>query len=216
MKIIYALIDPTTSQVKYIGQTKNKLSIRYNRHLRNARSQKTPSYLLSWINSLLAKNVYPEIIIIDKVEDSDYWEEFYISYFKFLGAKLTNLAKGGKSRGSFKHTEEHKLKMSVLFKNRKPWNTGLNLSNEHIEKIKSFKGKYRHSEEVKNAMRKAKKIKYIEQYDKMGNFIKEWENTYSVGKELGFNIKAIQNNLAGRCNSACNFVWKFKNGGKIG
>ena len=56
-----------------------------------------------------------DIIIIDIVDQTEwqYWEKFYISYYKFIGCKLTNGTNGGDQPPSTKgrkHTEESKLK----------------------------------------------------------------------------------------------------------
>jgi hypothetical protein len=92
------------------------------------------NHLYCWIKSLLLANLKPELFIIEeKCDDLDYWEIFYISYFKSIGCNLTNYAKGGESRGGFQHTEEHKNKMSVLFKGRPPWNKGLKLTTEQLK-----------------------------------------------------------------------------------
>ena len=52
--------------------------------------------------------------------------------------------------------------------------------------------------------------KVVLQYDKSGNFIKEWESVDSAAKELGFN----RANLAATCrgvNKTCmGYIWKYK------
>ena len=94
---IYALIDPETNLLRYIGQSKNP-----NRRLKN---HLCPSHLKitnhknNWIKSLKSKGLKPQLLIIEKVQESeaDEIEFHYISYFRFIGCKLTNLAAKGKT-----------------------------------------------------------------------------------------------------------------------
>ena len=59
----------------------------------------------------------------------------------------------------------------------------------------------------KDNCRKSKN-KPILQYDLDGNFVREWECAYDVGKEVS---KGINNCLKGRRKSAYGFIWKYKN-----
>ena len=59
-----------------------------------------------------------------------------------------------------------------------------------------------HNEKVSNSRKKP-----ILQYDLDGNFIREWECAADVGKEVQANIV---NCLKGRCKTAYNYIWKYK------
>ena len=59
----------------------------------------------------------------------------------------------------------------------------------------------------KDNSRKSKN-KPILQYDLDGNFIKEWECTADVGKEVRHNIRHC---LKGKQKTAYNYIWKYKN-----
>lgn len=207
-KIIYGLIDPITNELRYIGQTSN-LKVRYTRHLKNAIFHNKQTYVYCWIRKLIdVYKVNPEVIIIDIVENYDYWEEFYISYYKSIGCKLTNLAIGGKSRGNFKHSKEHKQKMSNLFKGRKPWNTGLKLSDGHKEKIK-LNSRHTHTEEAKIQIGKKHQSKTkVKQLDKDYNFIKLWDNAYQASKVLNINRESIGNVISKRAKTAGGYIWE--------
>ena len=131
MGIIYGLIDAETEELRYVGQTKQLLKSRLSYHNYIARNKLSKSYLYNWMRSLLEKNIHIDVILLeDNCDDTDFWEIFYIQYFKSIGCRLTNLSPGGKSRGGFKHTQEHKDMISAKFKGRKPWNTGLKLTKE--------------------------------------------------------------------------------------
>ena len=53
--------------------------------------------------------------------------------------------------------------------------------------------------------------KHILQYDKNGNFIKEWPSIKSIQRELGISISHISKCANGKKKSAYGFVWVFKN-----
>lgn len=50
--------------------------------------------------------------------------------------------------------------------------------------------------------------KTVLQFDKNGNFIKEWESITKIQKELGYNQGNIYKVIIGIRNSAHNFIWK--------
>ena len=59
---------------------------------------------------------------------------------------------------------------------------------------------------------KAEKTKKpIIQYDKQGNFIKEWKSATEAKNELGYKDTPICNCLKGRCKTAGGYVWKYAN-----
>lgn len=136
---IYGLIDNVKNELKYIGKSINP-KVRYRKHLQD--SNKKISYKDKWIYSLLQSNKKPELIIIDEVDDDDwqYWEKHYISYYKYIGCKLTNISDGG---------------------DNPPNHTGRKRTKEEIERIsKSNLGKKR-TEETKHNISLAKKGKPI-------------------------------------------------------
>ena len=59
--------------------------------------------------------------------------------------------------------------------------------------------------------RSEKYTKPILQYDKNGNFIKEWPSSMRIQRELGFNRGNISGCANGKWKSAYGFVWVFKN-----
>lgn len=59
--------------------------------------------------------------------------------------------------------------------------------------------------------RPEKQAKPLLQYDKNGNFIKEWRSGWSIQRELGFNPSNISQCARGKFKSAYGFVWVFKN-----
>ena len=52
--------------------------------------------------------------------------------------------------------------------------------------------------------------KPVLQFTKDGEFVKEWKSTNDVQRNLGYFHNYISNCCNGKCKSAYNFIWKFK------
>lgn len=92
---VYALSDPQTGDVRYVGQTSRSLRRRLTEHVQDIKRSKR--YSSNWIRSL--GDIQPLIELIEEFDDQikcDEAEQFYIDYFRSLGFKLTNLTGGGK------------------------------------------------------------------------------------------------------------------------
>lgn len=210
---IYGIVNPITNELRYIGQTVN-FNKRKSEHLYRAKTLKSSWYLYNWLNSMLSNNIKPEFIIVDEVpiESLDYWEIFYISYFKSIGCNLTNYASGGNSRGGYNHTQEFKDYLSNKYKGRKPWNIGKKLSKEHKENISK-----NHKSPDKNLLYKwevARSKQKVVQYSLNNEVIKEWDSAYEASKYLNINRKSIGNVLANRAKTAGKYKWRYKKKGE--
>ncbi len=103
---IYILKDPgEVSQTIYVGFTNNPEG-RLARHLQPNELAKN-RYKDCWIKSLLNRDIFPEMIILEEVQESNWQEaeQFYIAYFQSLGIKLCNSTVGGDGTLGHKHTE---------------------------------------------------------------------------------------------------------------
>lgn len=131
------------------------------------------------------------------------------------------------------HTEETKKKISILNKG-KQFRLGIELSEDHKKKISNsllghtgaMKGKY-HTNEAKEKISKANKGRVISeewknrignsnsktvlQYDKQGNFIREWISTKEVERELKICNGDIGKCCKGKLKTAGKYIWKYKN-----
>lgn len=115
---IYALCEPDTSEIRYIGKTKN-LQRRFRGHLSD--SVRLKNYkLYSWIAGLREHGKRPLMIVIEEVSEEDWRdrERFHIkeSRDKF-GDRILNVLDGG---NCVAFTEEIRNKMRLAAKNRPP------------------------------------------------------------------------------------------------
>lgn len=104
---IYALKNPITDEVRYVGKTSN-IRKRYTQHI----SDKRQTHKRSWIDSLLKEDLKPIIEILE-VCDSITWEEREI-YWMMQYDNLTNHKPGGNGNSSYINItkEETRRKLS--------------------------------------------------------------------------------------------------------
>ena len=145
MAHIYGLCDPITQQLRYVGKT-NDPKKRLQAHLRCREKEK--SYLTNWIKSLKAAGRKPEIFVIEDIPEAEWQEaeQFWISYFRAIGANLVNMLPGGMGgavRGR-EITEETRKKISAALSGEKHFNygkpspkRGIPVSPEQIAKMRA-------------------------------------------------------------------------------
>ena len=213
MKIlIYTLSDPISGEIKYVGQTSKTLSERMKTHLSDAKHKKA-NKRITWINSLLKKDLKPIIDIIDEVVEEDwvFWEMYWIEQLKVWGFNLKNGTIGGDGIKGYVYTEKDKEKMKgrILSKETKekmsrskkgkpsPWNSVFG-KNHH-----RFGSK--HSEETKDKMRI-----HIKQFNKLGVLVNEWRGISEASKELKISISGISRACSGERKTAGGYIWKYK------
>lgn len=208
--VIYGIIDSTTNQLRYVGQTINFIK-RKSAHCRIAINNKNNTYVYNWLRSLYNKEIIPEFIILEKcdVNKLDELEIFYINYFKMLGCNLTNSAIGGSSKRGFKQPEEMKKKMSIIMKGNN-WNIGRKISENTRQKMSLIHTGKTHTKDSKLKMTQAKiKNKPVIQLSKKDDTIKVFNSAYEASKELNISRKSIGNVLAGRTLTAGNYKWIY-------
>lgn len=109
---LYALLDPRSKKVRYIGKTHRRVEDRLREHLKDARSSRGSSYRANWIRSLLKEGLTPDVLYLDSVAGSGDEEEVaFIGIAKSLGCDLVNYAPGG--RGVTRHTPEVRARISA-------------------------------------------------------------------------------------------------------
>lgn len=113
---IYGLVDPRTDQLRYVGKTILPLSQRLKGHLYQATKVRR-RHTCVWIRSLVRAGLQPEIFEIETVGEN--WaeaEQFWIAYFRMIGADLTNQTTGGEGVPGLSISEETRRKMSEVQK----------------------------------------------------------------------------------------------------
>lgn len=134
---IYALADPDTLQIRYVGQTKGPLIQRLRKHISKAKRE-ARTHAQRWLNSLMDR---PAMVLLDEVplDEIDQTERVWIAAFRKDGFDLTNIADGGAGGGPFrgrKATPEHRAKISAA-------HTGRPKSEEHRKHLsESRAGRY--------------------------------------------------------------------------
>ena len=114
---IYALIDPFTLKVRYIGRTIISLSMRLSQHVHHAKkSDRRKTHRDNWILSLLKVNSKPYIrtlTIIEGWEKSHKFEQALICKYKHRLTNHDDRGDGGKNKNT---TEEQKTAISNSLK----------------------------------------------------------------------------------------------------
>lgn len=115
MVFIYALIDPFTFKVRYIGKTIN-LKQRYSRQM----SERSNTHRCNWIKSLAEKGKKPTQVVLQELSDDEDWQAAEIKWIaiaKKYGWNLVNGTDGGD--GVTNVSGEGKERMLATWKGRK-------------------------------------------------------------------------------------------------
>jgi hypothetical protein len=117
MNTVYALRDPITLEIRYIGVTKNSLKRRLSGHMWAARTG-VRNHTTHWIKTLQTSP------LIEALEENcrRKREVFWIRRYRSLGARLTNLTAGGEGTSELKrgpHSPGHRQKLSLAMRGNK-------------------------------------------------------------------------------------------------
>ena len=121
--MIYALIDQNNN-IRYIGQTKQKLYKRKSQHKRFALVDMRNGYKDNWIRNEYNHNKEINIILIEEcgIKTANEREEYWIQVYKDKGCKLTNTQSVGKRNyksGRIGWSKEQKKHFRLIAKNYK-------------------------------------------------------------------------------------------------
>jgi hypothetical protein len=109
--LIYALQDPFTYEIRYIGLSSSGLQ-RPRTHMTPGVLKKSKYPVHCWIASCKKKGKTPKILTLQNFNNKlDLYpaEIYWISYFKSIGSPLLNLSKGGDAGSAgYKWTQEQK------------------------------------------------------------------------------------------------------------
>jgi len=115
MTNIYALIDPTTKFVRYVGKSDNP-EHRLHRHM--TQDIKADNHRTRWLRKLKENGLKPDLVILEEVPKSEWQihEKKWIKYYKESGYPLTNSTDGGD--GMSNPSKETRLKISMNSRTR--------------------------------------------------------------------------------------------------
>ena len=199
---IYKITNPLGEV--YIGKSEVDIKERMSRYKYNYAIKNQPKIYDSIIKFGYTNHVF-EIIETCNIEEINDREKFWIDYYDCINNGL-NCTTGG--NGGLL-SEESKLKKSKSM-------TGRKASTE--TKLKMSKSKINHPmyndswrKKMKSSTWKGKAAKPILQFDKEGNFIKEWPSAAEVSRNIKGTYPAnISSNANGRVKTHAGFIWKFK------
>lgn len=195
---IYALIDPTTGFIRYIGKGTNPKA-RYCAHIRDAKNPDKNSRKIAWIRSLLYKCEKPILYIIEEVNKAELniREKLYIKVFRELGIPLTNMTEGGDGQSS-----------GYQLKNRFKWNPKnpkhLQFLKEHVKLLHTPESKAKSALNRKGRKRKTGyempslwKATYL--YNPETSDILKFKSLKHAAKYLNTTPAAVKQSISGIC-----------------
>lgn len=122
MVSIYALLDPRSQEVRYVGKATHPRR-RLSHHL-SPRALNLRTLRSSWLKQLLALGLRPELEILEVVPAGEWVaaERRWIAHYRGLGARLTNMTDGGEGMENPPQETRDKLRAAAL--GHVPWNKG--------------------------------------------------------------------------------------------
>lgn len=153
---IYGLIDPETLDLRYIGK-----SIRPLERLQNHMNERSNCHRSHWLQSLKARGLKPEMVIIEEIHGAWPWQEserYWIALARKLGAPLTNNTDGGDGVEGL--PAETRKRMAAVWKGRKH-------KPETVEKFRLINTNRKASPETRAKMSAAQKGRLITWGDKL-------------------------------------------------
>lgn len=237
LKLIYALLDPLSKEIKYIG--KSSRGMLEPKTYSKPSASKGKRKVSKWIKKLQKLNLKPEILIIEEniIDEKTLNEReiFNISYYRSLGCDLKNLTDGGEGSVGHKHTDEARKKISEASKNQ-VWteerkkniseaNKGRKVDPEHNRKLQEGKVKYfkenGHPKWVNN-VNKDLYLKALAEAGKKGNLVSTelcgipivdqngvvYNSQAQAARLLNLSKSEICNNLKGKAKSVKGYTFK--------
>lgn len=137
---IYALLDPLTEEIRYIGCSAD-IHERWINHCKIQTCEKfRPTYLHKWLRSLSEK---PKYILIEETLDLENREIFWIEYYRNLDYKLTNTTDGGEGVKGYKFSDQQRKMISERTKegmqnlSQEKKDLMVKIRNQNFEKMKA-------------------------------------------------------------------------------
>lgn len=113
MITIYALVDPRTDLIRYVGKTSRPVRERFRAHINRAHQHRHIKSA-AWLCDLAERGISPGLIELEFVESN--WqpaERFWIASFRALGFDLLNMTIGGAATRGCEVSEATRAKISA-------------------------------------------------------------------------------------------------------
>lgn len=191
--IVYTLEDPRDNSIRYIGITSSLLSTRLSHHYTVLKGF---NYKINWIKKLKKLNLKPiikELDVCNSFEEALYFERYWIKQFKCWGFTLVNSTEGGEGALGYKHTQASMEKMKELLAKRPKKPIKVRMS--------------KHEQSIYIAIKLSKPLL---EYNKDGNFIKEWSSQLEASKYYNIRPSTIGHALKDLNRMCNNSFWRRK------
>lgn len=203
--LVYGLFDPQTSELRYVGKTKQVLGERLRRHQRDA-LEKTENtwtdhtHRACWLRKVLFLGLSPEVEILQEtatLEEANDSEVFWISYYKSIGCELTNSTAGGDGGIVSRKptcTDEAVIEM---------YQSGLS-TGQIAKSMKTCKKRILTVLNKNNFVRATALQKEV--VDENGN---KYSSITAAGKALGLTCGAVSNMLCGKSKTVAGHTFRY-------
>lgn len=206
---IYKITNPNGKI--YIGQAKDIYKRwKTNYYCLGCKSQTKLYYSLKKYGPENHKFEVVEECLFEQLDEREiYWGLFFnvLDFNKGLNLKL------GSGRGNISEETRQKMSKAKLGISR-PKEVGLAISKGKMGCVYSEERNYKISKKNTGKTRsketKIKMSKPILQYDKEGNFIKEWYGLTNASNELKISLRGISNCCLGSTKTSGGYIWRFK------
>ena len=128
--VIYGLYEPDTDALRYIGQTTKTANDRLSNHMSPSGLNKRV-YVACWLKGLVARGLRPVVRVLAEASDREELDRMEVEYIRAsreAGARLVNLAPGGRVSAGYKKSAEACAKIAAVRR-------GTHLSKETKKKL---------------------------------------------------------------------------------
>ena len=222
MNIIYALCDPATEEIRYIGKSVRGI-YRPQSHWYNRVKPKYKTYrLYRWLNTLSEPPIVKVIEICETKEELSAREMLWIAVYSF-NDRLTNMTKGGEGTVGRFHSAETRRKISEANKG-KCSNLGRKMSEEQKQKLRdkviteearknysiAQKRRMKKPEERRKLLVGLEKQRELRKKPILCSNGKVYESVREAARQLGIASPNIIAVLKGRYKQAHGYTFKYK------
>jgi hypothetical protein len=230
---IYALLDPRTEEIRYVGKTIQPINDRYSAHISVAKYNRKTDHAHCWIKSLLSVGLRPIMKILEETFDivrETFWINFYRSKYKLTnftdGGELGNIGKTWKVKDKSSYPRniksviviDLKNKEELFFKSVKDCASFLKIEISKLilyikKKIiyKNFAVFYKNGfiKDKINELKYPSTNRGVCQMDRNNNFIKSFITAKEASVELKIDYSGIRKVLKGNLETIKNFKFIY-------